>query len=272
MKEERENELVKRIKKIEKKLAKIERESRVGLEDQLFFGLVVSVALFVVTLNVADMTYLFHNILMVDYNLAVALSESIKNISIVFLISSAILRYYGAVKPHKGARLWSFLCLLASFDFFLLFLLPRLTLNEVLVRVRFWAFPLSHVLLFFIYLFMGKFIERRMISFYAKRGFVLKRYSKPLVSFLFAVISVSLYSSLILQAFLYVYFGITLVGIQYDILFYSIYAILTTSIYLLFLRRQKILRFITRMHIRCWGFGIWSLKLRLSGLLNGPTT
>lgn len=242
MKREQENELVKRIRKIEKKLAKIEKESKVGLEDQLFFGLVVSLALFVMTLPLAELSSLFQSVFRLDYTIASDLSESIRNISIVCLLSSIFLRYYGAVKPHKGARLWSFLCLLASFDFFLLFFLPKLTYG-LAFEVRAIAFPLSHVALFIMYILMGRFVESKIILFYAKRGFVLKRYAKPIVSFLFAVLSGCIYTTLAVQLTALIVFNTSLSQTQIFGVFALTYFFLVAFGYLLFLRRQKLVRF-----------------------------
>lgn len=241
-KETQENELVKRIKNIEKKLAEIERESKVGLEDQLFFGLVVSLALFVMTLPLTDLASFFQNVIGIKNTTAWSLSETIRNATIVSLLLSILLRYYGAVKPHKGARLLSFLCLIVSLDSFLFAFLPTLTLN-LAVEVRTLAFPLSHIALFFIYFLLGRFVESRLISFYAKRGFVLKRYAKPIVSFLFACLSACLYTALIVQLLAIVYFNTVFNEVQMGFVYALAYFFLVVIGYLLFLRRQKIIQF-----------------------------
>jgi len=241
-KETQENELIKRIKNIEKKLAEIERESKVGLEDQLFFGLIVSLALFVMTLPLTDLASFFQNVIKLENTVAWNLSETIRNTTIVSLLLSILLRYYGAVKPHKGARLWSFLCLIISLDFFLLTFLPTLTLN-LAVEVRAVAFPLSHIALFFIYTLLGKFVESRIILFYARRGFVLKRYAKPIVSFLFASLSACVYMTSVVQLLALIFFNVSLNEVQVWFVYILAYIFLVGIGYLLFLRRQKIIRF-----------------------------
>lgn len=194
------------------------------------------------TLPLTDLVSFFQNVIKLEDTVAWNLSETVRNATIACLLLAILLRYYGAVKPHKGARLWSFLCLIISLDFFLVAFLPKITLN-LAVEMRTIAFPLSHFALFIIYTLMGKFVESRIILFYAKRGFVLKRYAKPFVSFLFANLSACLYITLVVQLFALVLFNTSLSEVQIWLVYILVYLFLIGIGYLLFLRREKIIRF-----------------------------
>lgn len=242
MTEEEEKELLDRIKKIEKALAKIDRESKVGLEDQLFFGVVVSLALFFLALPFVESTSLLQTVFLFDYTTALNIATTFRNSSVLLLLSSMLLRYYGAIKPHKGARLWSILCLLFSFDLFLFSLLPALT-NNISIEMKPIAIPLTYFVLFVIYWVMGKYVEPSIISFYAERGFVHKRYSEPIVSFLFMCLCATIYFTIAIQVTSSFAFRhqLTLVeNLTVYIIFYFLFVGLGYSLFIRrFLRRQK---------------------------------
>jgi len=243
LKEEKDDiELIERINRIEKKLSKIQRESKVGLEDQLFFGLVVAIALFVITLPLDELTTFFQNIIKIDFAEALALSETIKNISIASLVLSCVLRYYGAIKPHKGARLMSFLSLVMGFDFFLLMFIINIA-KGFAIEANPFTLPYSLIALVIIYLAIGKYVEGKIVNFYAKRGFVLKKYAKlPIVSYLFAILSFALYITLAIQFILAIYAKLLLDTLQLQLIFASIFCAFA-FLYIIRLKREKILRF-----------------------------
>jgi hypothetical protein len=238
--EEKKKELLDRLKRIEKKLTKMDRESKIGLEDQLFFGVIVSLALFFIALPSTELTSLFQNVFLFDPTTALDVATVIRNTSILFLLASIGLRYYGAIKPHKGARLWSILCLLFAFDVFLLNVVPAFTLN-ISVEMKPIIIPISYVILAIVYSIMGKFVEASVLSFYAKRGFVLKRYSKPIVSILFVDLSTCIYFALAVQVISYFAFQHLLTQIEISVSYLIFYFIFVGIVYFLYLRRQKII-------------------------------
>jgi hypothetical protein len=152
---EEKDELIKKIDKIEEKLNKIERDSRIGLEDQLFFGLVVSLAFFLVALPFTELQSFFQTVFQFNETTALNISLGIRNIFIVSLLLSVFSRYYGAIKPHKGSRLISLLCLLFALDVFLANFVPALTYN-LSVEIKAIAFPYSYIALFFYLLAYGQ--------------------------------------------------------------------------------------------------------------------
>lgn len=239
---EEENELIKRIKKIEKKLNKIERESKVGLEDQLFFGLVVAIALFVITLPLDELAIFFQIITNLSYADALGLSETIRNISIACLALSCVLRYYGAIKPHKGARLQSFLSLVMGFDFFLFMFIVNIAKGFAL-KINPFTLPYSLLALAIIYLVTGKFVERNIVKFYAEKGFVLKKYTKlPIVSYLFAMLSLALSVAIVTQFVLFIFFNSLITTSQLQLIFVLLYSVFSL-LYLIRLKKERILKF-----------------------------
>lgn len=243
MEKKEEDTIAKKLEQLRSETSRLERESRIGSEDQLFFGLIVSLALFVVTLPLTDFASFIQLIGKLDYVTAMNLAQSIKNISIVCLILSAILRYYASIKPNKGARLFSFLLLLMALDVFLVLFFPILSFN-LSIEVRTIAFPLSFFALLVVFLLMGKFVESKVIMFYAERGFLLKRYAKPIVSFLFACISGGLYFAQVIM-FLLLSFGM-LDELWRTVIFLSSYILFVLVGYLLFIRREKLVRWRAR--------------------------
>lgn len=231
-------ELLGKLDKIEKKLAKMERDSKVGLEDQLFFGMVLSLLLFLIALPFTEITALFQNVFLFDSITASNSSNFIRNTFVLLLLASIVLRYFGAVSPHKGARLLSILCFLASFNIFLLNFLPNLTLNFS-VEIRLIAVPLSYFSLVVIYGVMGTYVEPKILSFYADRGFVLKRYAQPIISLLFLSLAVSLYFTIGTQLLLIIVFQKSLLQIEIITTFVIYYLIFDVIGYLYFLKKEK---------------------------------
>ena len=179
------DDLLKKIKSLERRLKKIERDSRIGLEDQLFFGLVVSITLLLISVRSTELATLFEYLWKLPIETALSMAEQIRNFGIVSLVSASILRYYGAVKPHKGARLASFECLIGSFNFFLFIFVPRL-LSNVLVIFELLSFQLALFGLFLVYLTMGLFVEGKILRFYKEKKLIPKKYTEPFVSLLFS--------------------------------------------------------------------------------------
>lgn len=137
-------EILKRLKKledIEKRLGiledrikSLEVESHLGLEDQLFFGLVFSLLLLVITFpSINDMVSLFEDMPLVSSN-AFSYAYSIKFVLIVPLVPACICKYYGAIRRSQFAQYQSIgLLLLASF--FFVFMIVFVFLGQLLSQI-----------------------------------------------------------------------------------------------------------------------------------------
>lgn len=158
----------------------------------------------------------------------------------VCLLSSALLRYYASLKPHKGARLVSFLLLWVALDFFLFQFTPMLSFYFE-QETRLFVFILSYFALFLVYMLMGK-VESNTIMFYAKRGFVLRKYSKPIVSFFFAVISGCTYITLTIQLIWLLVYQMFPSDFQIFIIWMLVAGLFGLFGYLRFLKRMKLIK------------------------------
>jgi hypothetical protein len=154
----------------------MDKEKVIDAEDQLFFGLVLTLAFFIITLPIGDITTYFQSFIKGTeaYNFA----QQIKNGSIILLLGSALLRYYAIMKPSKTARMFSFLALWVTLDYFLFGLIPNYfetIFNNSLVYV------ISIFGLIIGYLLLSR-VENSMLLFYSKKGCFPKKYSRPYVS------------------------------------------------------------------------------------------
>jgi len=232
-----------RLQEIEKRLAKIERESRIGTDDQLFFGLVLSFLLFFLAVPLPDIaSFLVTNFGLSDAG-ASNVALGLKNVFVLFLLLSVAFRYYAALKLNKGFRLWSILFLLIAFDLFLWNLVPNLGSTISLgntTESRFASISFSYIVLFAIYSFMARFIESNGLKFYANRELLSKRYAKPIVSAFFMSFSGSAVIATLLVEMAFFGFGTLLsVQLQNNIFFLSF--VVCLFIYLGFLRKEKVL-------------------------------
>jgi hypothetical protein len=227
------------IEEIKKDLREIKRDSLASQEDQLFFGFVISITLFVIALPIDQLASSFEDFLHLGSPDTLRVSETIKNISIVCLVCSSLLRYYASVKPHKGARLWSFYSLMVGLDFFIITLAANVAMGLAL-EIQLVVFPLALVISLCAYVGLGK-LESKILGFYADKHLVLRRYSKfPLVSYLFALLTASVLATVAVESAYVLLFGVSLSLISIQIVYYA-FALLFFLMYLLKLKRKKII-------------------------------
>ena len=97
------------------------------LEHELFFGLVFSLTLLIITYpEISELSDLFANF--VDKTEAIYVSQLVKIITIISLILSSVCRYYGAVKNNIRYVMLSLFFFLLSF---------HISINLILYKV-FW--------------------------------------------------------------------------------------------------------------------------------------
>ena len=165
--QDEEKELVKRIRNLEKKIGKLEKESRIGLEDQLFFSLVFSLALLAIALPSLDVATLFES-----FGVTLELPTQIlstKVVVIALLIISSALRYRVSIlkessKKRNILRAWSVELLILSFCFLLLDLLIR-GLGTFLEKIHFLLLLVPPLLLMISSHFIG-ILERKWVLLY----------------------------------------------------------------------------------------------------------
>lgn len=188
-----ENELLKEIKDIKRKLNAIEKESKASLEDQLFFGLVFSFAVFLFAFPVVEVTYFLQTSLAFDYDAAMRTAEGVRLAGIVFLLVASLTRYYGAIGSKKTAKRFRF----ESIEFlmfavgFALFVFVVNATNPLSAIVGFMSIPIAILILFIVYLLLG-ILERRILALYGCKQLILKKDMNPVASPLLAILTLSL--------------------------------------------------------------------------------
>jgi hypothetical protein len=234
-----------RLQEIEKKLTRIERESRVGIDDQLFFGLVLSFLLFFLAVPLPDVTNFLLASFKLDPGAASNVALGLKNAFVVFLLLSVVFRYYAAVKLAKGHRLWSILFLFIAFNLFvwnLVFAIgnPLVPPSGYTIENSFVSLSAAYIVLFVIYLLIGKLVESKILGFYAKKELISKKYVTPIASAFFICFLGTGGIVLLLEEV--VFFGAKILFSQLILnvaLFLSF--LVCFSLYILFLRKRKVL-------------------------------
>jgi len=234
-----------RLQEIEKKLTRIEKESRVGLDDQLFYGLVLSFLLFFLAIPLPDVTNFLLASFPFDPPTASNVALGLKNAFVVLLLLSVVFRYYAAVKLGKGHRLWSILFLFVAFDLFvwnLAFALgnPLVPPPGYTVESAFFSLSVTYIVLLVIYLLIGKFAESRILGFYAKRELILKKYVRPIASAFFISFLGAGGIALLLQGVAFFAWKI-LFSAQDQNIASSLLFVVCFSIYFVWLRKEKVL-------------------------------
>ena len=187
---------------MEDRIKSNEAESHLGLEDQLFFGLVFSLLLLVITFpSINDMVSLFENIPLISSS-AYSYAYSIKFILIVPLFPASVYKYYGAIRKSQSAQYQSVsFLLLASFGF--LFMILFVFLGQFLDQI-FGENMLT--ILFLILILLGLVlgvIEKMILDFYYSiRQLTVDKYNRVEASLWFLSMAVGFFiSSFILITF-----------------------------------------------------------------------
>lgn len=196
------NKLLKEIKEIKRRLGAIERETMSSLEDQLFFGLVFSLAVFFLAFPAFNVVSFLQSSMNFDYDLAMNTAEGMKYSGILFLVIISAMRYYGAISPtrtSKKLRVLSFQLLMLMANFLLLFLVLNST-TSLSVILGITTIPTAISILLIIYVLLA-IVEKRVLGFYASRKLILKKDVEPLASLvsILATLSVALTIIIILS-------------------------------------------------------------------------
>lgn len=169
-------EILNKIKDIEEKLETLEDQikgievkSHLNLEDQLFFGLVFSLLILVITFpSINDMVSFFEDIPLTSSN-AFSTAFSLKLFLIVTLFPASLYRYYGAIRKSQFAQYQSIRSLLFT-SFFFVFMIIFVFLGQFLYEIV-GENMLSILSLILILLALGLGVAEKMIlGFYHSIG------------------------------------------------------------------------------------------------------
>lgn len=115
-----------------------------------------------------------------------------------------------------------------------------------LVEIRNIYFPFAYFILAAIYYIMGEYVEPKILSFYADRNLIAKKYAQPIISLLFLSFAVSLYLTISTKLFSLILFQKNLLTSEVLTSFVIYYFIFVVIGYLLALRKRRIIKFDTR--------------------------
>jgi len=182
------------IKKLARKLTKLEKESRMGLEDQLSFGVIVSLVVFLVTLDLAQTTLFFQKFFGLALDTAMRTAEGVRNTGLLCLVAASATRYYGAVSGQRASkkyRLYSLQCLIGAWNFFILLFIIN-AFSDASFNLGAMSMPIAGIALVVVYFLMIRF-EKKALDFYATKEFIFKKDAKPHVSNAFVLFGAAYY-------------------------------------------------------------------------------
>jgi len=183
------------LERIEERLRRIERDIKASSEDQIFFALVFSLAVLLVTLPFGDLKQFFQDFSKLTPENSASIAQAIKSGSVVCLVASSAVRYYGIivgrVRPSKTARALSLEFLMLAWNAFLFSFVVSAVFN---LQIIFGLMTIFVAAIAALIVFIGMtWVERKVLSFYASRYFILKRDVTPFASNAFQWLALSLY-------------------------------------------------------------------------------
>ena len=147
-------------------------------EDQLFFGVIISLFVLFVTLPINDLASFLENVLKQNHDLALTNAGNIKYVGIVLFLISTITRYcavFGDQRVSKKLRFASFEGLWLELGF--LILIITFNLSNIL-SPQIGVLGLSVTFFVITLIFVGMILlERYILRIYAKKELIAKEYS-----------------------------------------------------------------------------------------------
>jgi len=186
-------ELIKSVKNLANKITRLEKESRMGLEDQLSFGVIISLVVFILALPLDEITLFFQN-LGLSSGISLQIAGGVRNTGLLCLILATATRYYGAISKQrisKRFRRFSLQFLIAAWNFFLIIFVMFSSIDASVVLGT-MSLPIAICILVVIFSIMIR-AEKRVLEFYASKEFIFKKDVKPTVSTIFLILIVGYY-------------------------------------------------------------------------------
>jgi hypothetical protein len=235
-KKKTDDETNKKLKNLEQQLNRIEKEFLITSEDQLFFGVLISLLILFITLPINDVVSFLQSTLRIGPDAATRDAEVIKYFGIALFLVSSLLRYYAVVSEGDTSKRVRYV----SFEAFWLGL--NLILLMVIINIitplasQFGLGGIAATFWILIPTFIGmSSLERRVLRLYAKKQRILKK-----DSFLYAsrvpLLVVSALGIGVVFEILWI-----LLGFTFSVIGFYIVAIIVIIIaeFFSFLRRKK---------------------------------
>jgi hypothetical protein len=182
---ENNDEVISKLRELEHKIDSIKKEKLVDSEDQLFFGVIISLFILFVTLSMGDFTSFLQNTFRLSYNDASTLAQSVRYLGIALFLFSALTRYYAVVGNQTASKKYRYYSL-EGFVFSLASILVIISVNLITVLASLTQLVAVEitVLLMTLMLLLLNILEIKILNLYASRTFIAKKYAFPFSSFI----------------------------------------------------------------------------------------
>jgi len=171
------------------KLEEIEKKNRQNLEDQLFIGLIISLALLFVTFpSLADFSLFFQKYLNAPLESADSWALALKIFFVIGFFFSALSRYYGAIQNSEKWRYWS----IEALFFIISYLIAGILIGGIgagLIEVRANELFMLILTVLVVATYLVGLLERKILQFYLEMGQIKSGDLLPLVHIVFMSIA-----------------------------------------------------------------------------------
>jgi len=173
---EENKEIIDKLKDLDSKIDRLKKEAFVGLEDQLFFGVIIALLILFVTLPINDLGVFFQNTFGLGQDEALNVAGTIRYLGIVIFLVSTLARYYAVISNQntaKRSRHLSIEMLILAFNTIVLVVVVNLV---PIFGIYIGPFGLSMALFVLVILYIIMIpLEKRILKIYANKGFIFKK-------------------------------------------------------------------------------------------------
>lgn len=103
-KKKTDDETNKKLRNLEQQLNRVKDEVLTSSEDQLFFGVLISLLILFITLPINDVVSFLQSALTISQDTAIREAESVKYFGIASFLISSLLRYSAVVSEHDVSK------------------------------------------------------------------------------------------------------------------------------------------------------------------------
>jgi len=194
-----EEEILEKLRRIEDTINRQKKESLASNEDQLFFGVIISLLILFVTLPTNDLASFLQSVFSIDPSIALTNAGSIKYFGIMLFLASALTRYCAVISNPDVARKLRY----ASFEALWLglgIIILTTTINLITnLSLQIGPSGLSVTFLILTLIFIGMlWVERYILKVYARKGLIIEKYS-PLASIMLLTVMVATCIALLVE-------------------------------------------------------------------------
>ncbi len=210
---ENNDEVISKLRELDHKIESIKKEKLVDSEDQLFFGVIISLFILFVTLSIGDFTPFLQSMFPLSYNDAFTLAQTVRYMGIALFLFSAFTRYYAVVGNQTTSKKYRYYSLEGFvFSFASILIIISLNLITVLNSLpHLYAIVITLFVIILMLLFLNR-LEIRILNLYSSRTFISKKYTFPFSSITCMSIIVGICVSDIIQI------SVLLIGINVEVL------------------------------------------------------